>query len=200
MAAPRRTGRGVAAAANCMTMRHWNRLLRDPRSIQRHRFLRPLQRWLPQRTLWAVEREPVARGVAIGLFFGILTPVAQILFAAVAAIVLRANLPLAAMSTLITNPFTFPFVYYLAYSIGLYLTGGGAEASPDVALSDEIAEHTLDVTAWIPALLKWASSIGPRLALGVVTLATASAVLGYVLVHGLWSWRAWRQARSNANG
>ena len=45
----------------------------------------------------------IAAGVAIGLFIGVLIPVAQILLAAVAAVALRANIPVAAAATLITT-------------------------------------------------------------------------------------------------
>ena len=38
-------------------------------------------------------------GLAVGVFFGLLIPVAQILFATVAALLLRANIPAAVGST-----------------------------------------------------------------------------------------------------
>jgi uncharacterized protein len=70
--------------------------------------LRPLHRRFADPALWTLNRRSVSRGVSLGIFFGILTPVAQILFASIAAIALRANLPIAAVSTLVSNPFTFP--------------------------------------------------------------------------------------------
>jgi uncharacterized protein (DUF2062 family) len=163
--------------------------------VRNHWSLRPFRRWLRHRSLWSLEQHPVARGVAIGLFFGILLPVAQILFAAVAAVLLRANLAVAAASTLVTNPLTFPFVYYLAYRVGSFLSGGRGSGG-DVALSQEAAGHATDVGGWVAALGNWASSIGVPLAIGVVTLATAASLLGYLLVHAIWQWRDARRRRA----
>jgi len=157
-----------------------------PGTLLRLRMLRPFRRWLRHRALWTMQRESVARGVAIGLFFGILTPVAQIFFAAIAAIFLRGSIAVAALATLVTNPLTFPFVYYGAYRIGSTLVAGNGRALEDVALSEEAAEQALEIAGWFPTLLHWASSVGPALAVGVLVLAVAAAVAGYFLVHLAW--------------
>jgi len=166
-----------------------------PGTVLRLRMLRPFRRWLSHRALWTVQREGVARGVAIGLFFGILTPVAQIFFAAIAAIVLRASIAVAALATLITNPLTFPFVYYGAYRIGSALGAGNGRALEDVALSEEAAEQSLEIAGWFATLLHWASSVGPALAVGVLVLASVAAVTGYFLVHLAWRLLPRRQGR-----
>jgi hypothetical protein len=131
-------------------------------------------------------RETVARGVGIGFFFGILTPVAQIVFALLAAIVLRGNLVVAVGSTLITNPFTLPFVYYFAYRVGFYVTGRGRSLETEVAAAEQAAEHAYRVADWIPTLLEWVSSIGFPLVIGVVALATTVGLCGYLTVHAVW--------------
>ena len=173
----------------------WARWVPRPGRVRNHWSLRPFRRWLRHRSLWSLEQRPVARGVAIGLFFGILLPVAQILLAAVAAVLLRANLAVAAVSTLVTNPLTFPFVYYLAYRVGSFLTGGRGSGA-DVARSQEAASHATDVGGWASALGNWVTSIGVPLAVGVVTLATAASLLGYLLVHAIWRWRDARRRRA----
>ena len=109
--------------------------------------------------------------MAVGFFFGILTPVAQIIFALVAAIAVRANLLVAAASTMITNPFILPFVYYYAYRIGAVLTGRGGERAVDVELSEEAAGRALDVASWLPTLAEWASSVGLPLVIGVAVMS-----------------------------
>lgn len=163
-----------------------------------------LKRWHHlgrDRALFAFDRHAVARGVAIGFFFGILTPVAQIVFSLVAAIAVRANLLVAAGSTLITNPFIMPFVYYLAYRIGLFLLGGGAgataeeqtEALQDMVDSEEAAELAFEVTHWFQTLTDWAASVGLPFLVGVVTLAAGTALTGYVIVYAGWGLIArWR--------
>ena len=132
-------------------------------------------------------RDAVARGVAVGFFFGILTPVAQIVFAIVGAIVLRANIMVAAASTLITNPFILPFVYYFAYRIGHFLTGQDAPRAAEIVASEDAAAHALDVPGWIPTLMDWVSAIGFPLVTGVLTLAVITALTGYLLVHLVWA-------------
>jgi uncharacterized protein (DUF2062 family) len=160
-----------------------------PSRLLRHRLLRPLRPWLRHRSLWSFERDGVARGVAIGLFFGFLIPVAQILFAAIVAVLLRANLGVAAAATLVTNPLTFPFVYYVAYRIGARLLTGEALSPADVALLEQAAEQLPAASGWFSSLLSWTSSVGISLALGLGVLAVTSAVLGYVLVHLAWRLR-----------
>lgn len=166
-----------------------------------NRLLRPFQRQLRSPLLWRFNQRSVARGIAIGFFFAILTPVAQTVFAVAAAIALRANVVVAAGSTLITNPFIMPFVYYLAYRIGLFLLGGGAEPSPqeqtealqDLVDSEEAAELAFEVTHWYETLTQWAASVGLPFLVGVVTLAAGAALTGYLAVHVGWGLVArWR--------
>jgi uncharacterized protein (DUF2062 family) len=136
--------------------------------------------------LWTFSRDSVARGVAVGFFFGILTPVAQIIFAIVAAIIRRGNLMVAAGSTLITNPLILPVVYYHAYRVGSFLVGNGQAQAAELTASEEAAQHALDVPGWIPTLVDWGSTIGLPLVIGVVSLAVGMALAGYVLVHLVW--------------
>ena len=68
--------------------------------LAKHRATRWLAPWLGQRKLWHFSRRSVALGMAIGIFFGFLLPVAQIPLSASTAVVLRANVP-AAESTCI---------------------------------------------------------------------------------------------------
>lgn len=82
--------------------------------ISENRWLRWLSPWLRQPRLWRWSRRGVAMGVALGIFFGLLIPVAQIPLSVAAAVLLRANVAAAAVSTLVTNPLTFGPVYYAA--------------------------------------------------------------------------------------
>ncbi|MBA4009974.1 MAG: DUF2062 domain-containing protein, partial [Erythrobacter sp.] len=66
-----------------------------------HRFLSP--------ELWRFTRRSVPRGVALGLFAAFIIPIGQIFLAAFLALPSRANVPLAALVTFVTNPFTLPF-------------------------------------------------------------------------------------------
>jgi uncharacterized protein len=171
--------------------------------IENHRFSRPWRHHFAKRALWRFTRRTVARGVAVGLFFGVMTPVAQIVFATIAAIVVRANLVVAAGSTLITNPFTFPFVYYAAFRIGVFVTGPSRELVEDVYVSEEAASRALDVENWYTTLTNWMSAVGFPLLVGLFTLALALSVVGYLLTHAGWALFARvrrRRVRSGVSG
>jgi uncharacterized protein (DUF2062 family) len=162
----------------------------------RFRFLKRAHR-PGRRSLWDFNRGSVSRGVAVGLFFGILTPVAQIVFATFVAVAVRGHLLTAAASTFITNPVTLPFVYYYAYRVGLLLTGRSADLDDDVAVSEAAAEEALDVTHWPTTLIEWASSIALPFLVGLVLSALVVATLGYVLVQAGWTvYEALRSRRS----
>lgn len=154
--------------------------------IESHRLFRPWRHHFAKRTLWRFNRHTVARGVAIGFFFGVMTPVAQIVFATVAAIMLRANLVVAAGSTLISNPLTTPLILYGAFRIGVFVMGPSQEIVEDVIESEEAASRALDVDDWYTTLMDWMSSVGPPLTLGLFLLALTLALAGYLLTHLGW--------------
>lgn len=148
-------------------------------------WLRPLWPYLRDDRLWHMNRHSVAKAVAIGLFFGLLLPVAQVLFAVVTAVALRSHVAICAACTLITNPFTFPPIYWLAYQIGATILGKGLD--PDAA--HQVAQQREALAAqhgWLEGLTMTIQSAGAPLALGLAILAVVSAVLGYMLVHFLW--------------
>ena len=60
-------------------------------------------------------------GTAIGIFFGCLPIAGQTLLSAVVAVFLRSNMPMAIVSTWISNPFTMPFLYTANYCFGAWL-------------------------------------------------------------------------------
>jgi uncharacterized protein len=81
-------------------------------------WLKPIASHVLDRKLWTAQHESVARGAAIGMFWAFVIPFAQIIFAAAHCVWWRANIPVAAAVTFITNPFTVGFWLYLAYQVG----------------------------------------------------------------------------------
>ena len=75
--------------------------LPTPDSLQGNRWLSWLGPSLYHPRLWHMSRRGLALGMAIGIFFGFLIPIAQIPFSAATAVALRANLPVAMVSTLV---------------------------------------------------------------------------------------------------
>lgn len=181
-----------------MRIRWFSRNFPTPQSLKDNRFLKPFARYLHHHFLWQFNRRTVAGGVAVGLFFGILAPFLQILLAAFGSILLRVNLPVAAFSTLVTNPLTFPPIYYLAYRLGDMLTGS-APMPPEGKIEADI-EHAMaqqgEASGWLPNLIDWIQSIGLPLAVGLIVLATVTALAGYVAVSAAWKLRSrWRWQR-----
>jgi uncharacterized protein (DUF2062 family) len=144
-----------------------------------HRFLSP--------ELWRFTRRSVPRGVALGLFAGFIVPVGQIFLAAFLALPARANVPLAALVTFTTNPFTLPFWLVVANKVGRIVlkidaaTGGAAQA--------EIASGRWEEFGWF---LKTAGVT----AFGFVVLSIVTAATGYLLSGVIWRvvvGRKWRR-------
>ncbi|MEJ2669087.1 MAG: DUF2062 domain-containing protein [Gammaproteobacteria bacterium] len=91
-------------------------------------------RWLSRLTdpnVWHLNRRSVAGGLWIGLFFALQPLPGQIPAAAMIAIWTRANLPLAVISTWLTNPLTFYPIYYFNFSVGCFLLGVDGTWSAD---------------------------------------------------------------------
>ena len=117
--------------------------------------------------LWHLNRRSVTGGVAVGLFFAFVTPIAQIPFAALVAYWFRVNIPVAFLTTFVNNPVTFPFVYLICYRIGLAILGEPAEAA----------------SGWSP---DWFLTHLQPIFLGALLVGTAAAGGGYFIVRLLW--------------
>lgn len=147
------------------------RFLPTPESLKNSRALRWLGPRIHDPALWRMEPGSAARGIALGAFFGLMIPVAQIPAAALAALLLRANVLLAAAATLISNPLTYGPLYYFAFRLGKALLG---------PLPGLVAEREAG----------WLTQIGVPLLTGMLTMALVTSVLAYTLTHLVW--RLWR--------
>ncbi len=92
-------------------------------ALERNRWLRPFARSVLRPDLWRFHRRSVPRGIALGFFLGVLVPFAHSFFAALLAVVFRANVPVAVGATWISNPFTWLVMWPLAYRLGKFLLG-----------------------------------------------------------------------------
>jgi uncharacterized protein len=133
-------------------------------------WLKPIAHHLFDRKLWAPQHEAVARGVAVGMFWAFALPFAQIVAAAAHCVWWRANIPVAAAITFITNPFTVGFWLYLAYKLGNFFI----DAPAPLALGQATG------------LEQWLRTIGWPALLGMALFATGGSVLGYALVKISW--------------
>ena len=161
------------------------------------RYFAWLGRWLDHPNLWALNRDSVAGGFAIGLASGLVPGPLQMVTATLFAVPLRKNLPVALLTTLYTNPFTIGPLYLLAYAYGRLLLGaenGNANLAPYEWNWSHLADS-------LQGLLQWTLALGKPLGVGLVALALSLAAAGYLFVQLAWrahvilSWRARRRRR-----
>lgn len=178
-----------------MSVRKWFKQISPDRdSLLANRWLRPLAHRLTHPEIWHFNRRNVARGVALGLFVGFILPIGQIVVAALLAASARGNLMVAAMATLITNPLTFPPIYYAAFRTGSFLlnpvlTEGNAAAQVDENQAGTMLEML--TSASLPTLF------------GLLLFATISAAAGFGAVHVAWRFslrRQWRRRGQPGEG
>jgi uncharacterized protein (DUF2062 family) len=185
------------------------RRLPDPETLQRNRWLRWIGPRLLHPRLWHFSRKAVALGVALGVFFGLLIPIAQIPAAVGAAVVLRANVPVAVVSTLVSNPFTYGPLYYGAWRLGCVVLGESTAAPPAALQAAQAAAPSAPpqlgrtaagepAAATTPAPAGRSESgfwrqlglqlqgIGKPLLLGMALMAVSTGLLTYFAVR--WGW------------
>lgn len=140
----------------------------------------------------------VPRAVALGLGIGVIIPFMHTIVAAILAIPARANVAVAAAVTLVVNPLTIPPMYYAAYRIGSWeLHHDGDLVSPAAAR---------DFSSELSRFLFWIHHASGPIGVGILTIAGAAAVLGYLLSAVAWRWwigSRWRhrhQLRLGRNG
>ena len=189
--------------------RRLQRWLPTEEKLRANRCLRWLGPLLRRPWLWHLSRRRVAAGAAIGVFFGFLIPVMQIAAAGGVAILLRANLPVAAVATLVSNPLTYVPIGIAAYQTGAWILGEPVDIEASKAqveaLAKEIAREVEAATEATPPepgrspedagpplaepTPRWwqrLGHIGKPLLLGLAVFAVAGAALAWVLVNLVW--------------
>ncbi len=182
---------------------HVKRLMPTQESMRANRWLRWIGPALHHPRLWHMSRRGIALGMAIGVFFGLLIPIAQIPLSVAAAVVMRANVPTAAVSTLISNPATYGPLYYAAWRLGKAVLGVEvpADAAPPVKEPQPLADNG---RGWVRKTWDGITALGKPLLLGMALMATTAGLLTYVLAS--WAlalnvrWQRWRRLRQRANG
>lgn len=160
----------------------WKAQLPSHEDLARIRWLQPVAHRLTDHALWHATTESLARGVAVGMFWAFVLPFAQIVFAAAHCVWWRANIPVAAAITFVTNPFTIGGWLYLAYQVGTLIVGP-SDTLPGAAAPMDGALGLLQTLGWPTAV-------------GMAIFALGGSSLGYLLVRaGSRLWFHWRVAR-----
>lgn len=160
--------------------------------MARNKYLAPIAHRFLTPELWRFTRRSVPRGVALGVFSGFIIPIGQIFLAAFLALPARANVPLAALVTFITNPFTFPFWAVVANKLGGFIlkidqaaTGGAAQT-----------EISSGRWAWLIEMFEGVGVTVLVTIFGFAVLAIVGAALGYLIASFTWRFMvARRRAR-----
>jgi uncharacterized protein (DUF2062 family) len=143
------------------------------------RWTRPFANRILRSELWRFTRRSVPRGVALGMLVGIIMPFAQILIAALLCLSVRANVPVAALTTFITNPITTPLIWVLSYNVGAWMLR--VDAMTVVAPVNTAMEHSQ-----FGDMLQWLTGATLVTAFGLVVVAVVSAAVSYVVTGFVW--------------
>lgn len=162
---------------------HWTDRMRDALPTREylgaHPWLKPVAYRVLDPKLWRLQHEAVARGVAVGTFWAFVIPFAQIVAATAHCVWWRANIPVAAGVTMVTNPFTIGFWLWLAYQVGVLILG----------------EPTATLAPPATGMLGWLAEFGWPTVLGMGVFAVGGAAAGYFLVKLVWRVRVWAKRR-----
>src|SRR5687767_14531273 len=155
--------------------------------LARNRWIRPFGQRVLHSEFWRFTRRSVPRGVAVGLLVGIfvMIPGLQIVGAALMCVPVRGNIPLAALMTFLSNPITTPFILLGSIFVGNTL---GFHADPSTFYT--LYERGAGPAEWLSWLF---SDAAPSLVSGLFVIASAAAIVGYVLAIGIW--RLWQSKK-----
>jgi uncharacterized protein (DUF2062 family) len=171
----------------------WHQHAPRRETFENSRILAPVAHRVLAPELWRFTRRSVPRGVALGLLVGIflMIPGLQIAGAAALALPFRANIPLAAAMTFLSNPATTPLILWASVYIGNVALGRSSEIAQFMALVDQHAS----VARWAQWLF---SEAAPALVFGLALISIVVAIAGYFIADWLWRshlWRKWKARR-----
>jgi uncharacterized protein (DUF2062 family) len=136
-----------------------------------------LRPWLDDKDVLSFHRKPLAMGVAIGVFCGLIPGPLQVAGSLLLCVWFRANLIAAAAATLYTNPLTIVPLYLLAFQIGKLIL-------PGVATETEITLAGLNWSSLTSSggVTEVITSMGKPLLVGLPTMGLLFALAAYLLV------------------
>ena len=135
-------------------------------------YFAPFRRLLHDHRLWGIRRKTVVPAFALGLFVSSFPFPGHVAVASLAALLMRINVPVAAVTTFIVNPITMYPVFYFAYRVGAWL------------LSIQPGPFSFELSLeWVTTAL---GSIWQPMLLGCVVVGSIAALVGDVALDALW--------------
>jgi uncharacterized protein len=161
--------------------------------LEENRFMRPFASRVLRPELWRFTRRSVPRGVALGMFLGIflMIPGVQFVGTALAALSVRANVPVALGMTLLSNPVTTPFILVAATAAG----NRTFQLSADVSTVKMLIAKGASLSEWSGWLF---SDAAPAMIGGLFIIGAISAAVCYMLSVIGWRWwigRKWQRRK-----
>lgn len=191
-----------------------NRYLPTPNTITEQTSLRYFAPIFKNGAIWHLNRRSIASAFFIGALISLIPIPIQTIMVVLLCAPFRANLPLAFLLTLVSNPLTFAPIAYMDFTVGRWFL-----SAPEVELTrllndlgvvtDQLTHSSRqfafgetalsDVTQQINQIwqLFWQPILKPFV-LGALSCGLVIGAIGYFAVHLIWRWnvsRAWK-ARS----
>lgn len=151
--------------------------------LEKNRFIRPFAGRVLHSELWRFTRRSVPRGVALGLFVGVMIPLAHFVVATFLAVFVRANIPAALLATFVGFPVIYVFIVALAYKVGEWML------HVDASTAIQPLSETMQATQTDHLLLQLTGQPLRDTAFGLFVIATVLASVGYLASTFLW--RLW---------
>lgn len=154
----------------------------DPHKIRSAPGMRFFGRLLEDPNLFHLNRHSVSVACSVGFFICFLPIPGQFIIGTLAALVFRCNLPIVIALVWVSNPLTFPIIFYGAFELGSWM------------LDRPPARFTFELS-W-----EWFTTgfpdIWQPLVTGCLTASIVSALLSYGLVQVFWRWHVLDRWRS----
>ena len=151
-------------------------------------WLPAMRPWLDRHDVLSFNREPLARGVAIGMLCGLIPGPLQVLGSLGMCAWLRGNAIAAALTTTYTNPLTIVPLYWAAFHVGAFFLPGQHHMPPFEAPDG-------DMGVWMVALSDWVTALGWPLLVGLPVMGLMFAANAYALMQILFLTPVIRRAR-----
>ena len=171
-----------------MNIKNWFKSL-EPKVLEMlsGRLLSPLKPLIDKSDALSFKRQPLAVGVAVGCFFGLIPAPFQTIATIAFCILFRANIVAGVVTTFYTNPFTIIPIYAFAFEVGQWVLPGQT-AMPSIQPIMQIPFTSIE---WLKAVSEWMFSLGTPLLVGLPIVGILFAMIGYFGVELIWRFPVW---------
>ncbi len=141
------------------------------KTIPSLRFLGPL---LNDPNLFHLNRYSVSMAFLVGVFLAFIPVPGQMAIAAIVALWVRCNLPIAVALVWITNPITIAPIFFATYKLGIWL------------LNEPITHHAAKLMSWETLHSVKLSKIWKPLIIGSLSAGSFCSLLSYFIIRYTW--------------